>query len=124
MALLTKAAEEKVLGLLLQEGLADISTVYEVKKELGKGDDKPILDELIRRGAITDDMVAHATAMIIGVPYVELRNIIIDQDILNKIPYEAQIRVMAIPLGEKDGMLNVAMADVTNVQATDYLSNL
>ena len=124
MALLTKAAEEKVLGLLLQEGLADISTVYEVKKELGKGDDKPILDELIRRGAITDDMVAHATAMIIGVPYVELRNIVIDQDILNKIPYEAQIRVMAIPLGEKDGMLNVAMADVTNVQATDYLSNL
>ncbi len=124
MALLTKAAEEKVLGLLLQEGLADISVVYEVKKEIGKGNDKPILDELIRRGAITDDMVAHATAMIIGVPYVELRNIIIDQDILSQIPYEAQIRVMAIPLGEKDGMLNVAMADVTNVQATDYLSNL
>ncbi|MBR5939178.1 type II/IV secretion system protein, partial [Candidatus Saccharibacteria bacterium] len=27
-------------------------------------------------------------------------------------------------LGEKDGMLNVAMVDVTNVQSTDYISNL
>ena len=124
MALLTKAAEEKILGVLLQEGLADFNVVYEVKKELGKGDDKPLLEELVKRGAITNDMVAHATAMVIGVPYVELRNVTIDQDILSSIPYEAQMRVMAIPLGEKDGMLNVAMADVTNVQATDYLSNL
>ena len=124
MALLTKAAEEKILGVLLQEGLADFNVVYEVKKELGKGDDKPLLEELVKRGAITNDMVAHATAMVIGVPYVELRNATIDQDILSSIPYEAQMRVMAIPLGEKDGMLNVAMADVTNVQATDYLSNL
>ena len=36
----------------------------------------------------------------------------------------APIRATAIPLGEKDGVLNVAMADVTNVQMTDYLSNL
>ena len=34
------------------------------------------------------------------------------------------MRVLAIPLGEKDGLLNVAMADVTNVQSTDYISNL
>ena len=29
-----------------------------------------------------------------------------------------------MPIGEKDGMLNIAMVDVTNVQSTDYLSNL
>ena len=69
-------------------------------------------------------MVAHATAAIIGVPYVELKNITIDQDILSKIPAEASTRVFAVPLGEKDGILNVAMVDVTNVQAIDYLSNL
>ena len=69
-------------------------------------------------------MVAHATALIIGVPYVELKNITFDQDTLAKIPQEASERVMAVPLGEKDGMLNIAMVDVTNVQATDYLSNL
>ncbi len=57
-------------------------------------------------------------------PYVELKNITIDQEILSKIPGDVSSRVLAVALGEKDGMLNIAMVDVTNVQATDYLSSL
>lgn len=123
MALLTKEAEIKIIDLLLGEGLADPTLVQAVKEE-SERENKPLLSELVRRKLISDDMVAHATALIIGVPYVELKNIDIDQDILSKIPQEASVRVMAVPLGEKDGMLNVAMVDVTNVQATDYLSTL
>ena len=123
MALLTKEAEIRIIDLLLGEGLADPTLVQAVKEESERGN-KPLLSELVRRKLISDDMVAHATALIIGVPYVELKNIDIDQYILSKIPQEASVRVMAVPLGEKDGMLNVAMVDVTNVQATDYLSTL
>ncbi|MBR3132220.1 type II/IV secretion system protein [Candidatus Saccharibacteria bacterium] len=123
MALLTKDAEERIINLLLSEGLADQNLVYTIKQE-AEMNDKPVLTELINRKIISDDMVAHATAIIIGVPYVELKNITIDQDTLARIPGDASARVLAIPLGEKDGMLNVAMVDVTNVQATDYLSNL
>jgi type IV pilus assembly protein PilB len=47
-----------------------------------------------------------------------------DQEVLLKIPEEASRRVMAVSLGEKDGMLNVAMIDVTNVQVIDFISNL
>lgn len=123
MALLTKEAEIRIIDLLLGEGLADPTLVQAVKEE-SERENKPLLSELVRRKLISDDMVAHATALIIGVPYVELKNIDIDQDILSKIPQEASVRVMAVPLGEKDGMLNVAMVDVTNIQATDYLSTL
>lgn len=123
MALLTKEAESKIIELLLAEGLADSNLVYSIKQEAEMAG-KPVLADLIAHRLISDDMVAHATAVIIGVPYVELKNITIDQDILSRIPAEASSRVMAVPLGEKDGMLNVAMVDVTNVQATDYLSNL
>ena len=123
MALLTKEAEERIINLLLSEGLADSNLVFTIKEE-AEMNNKPVLAELISRKIISDDMVAHATAVIIGVPYVELKNITIDQDILSKIPQEASSRVMAVPLGEKDGMLNIAMLDVTNVQTTDYLSNL
>lgn len=123
MALLTKAAEEKIITLIMGEGLADVNLVQNLKKEI-EGSGKSIVTELKNRGIINDDMVAHATAAIIGVPYVELKNITIDQDILSIIPYEAQKRALAIPLGEKDGLLNVAMTDVTNVQVTDYISNL
>lgn len=123
MATLTKEAETRIIALLLSEGLADVNLVQTVKAETDASG-KSILAELLSKGIITDSMVARATAAIIGVPYVELRNITIDQDILTKIPREAQQRVLAIPLGEKNGILNVAMADVTNVQATDYLSSL
>ena len=123
MATLTKAAEESIIALLLSEGLADSNLVLNVKTAAeSKGESA--LAELEKQNLITDDMIAHATAMILGVPYVELKNIIIEQDTLTKIPYEVQRRAMAIPLGEKDGMLNVAMIDATNVQTTDYLSNL
>ena len=123
MALLTKEAEERIVALLLSEGLADPSLVATIKSNAAAAG-KPVLSELIANKIISDDMVARATAAIIGVPYVELKNITIDQDTLAKIPSEASARVLAIPLGEKDGLLNVAMVDTTNVQATDYLSNL
>ncbi|MBR2544124.1 type II/IV secretion system protein [Candidatus Saccharibacteria bacterium] len=123
MTTLTKDTEEKVLSLILGEGLADVNLVYSLKQQLDT-EGKPVLEELIRHKIISDDMVSRATAAILGVPYVELKNISIDQDILSIIPAEASMRVNAVPLGEKDGMLNVAMADATNVQATDYLSSL
>ena len=123
MAILTKEAEARIIAMLLSEGLADVDLV-ESTKATADAAGKSVLTELLSKNIITDGMVARATAAIIGVPYVELRGIIIDQDILTKIPREAQQRVLAIPLGEKDGILNVAMSDVTNVQATDYLSNL
>ncbi len=123
MALLTKAAEDKLIALIIAEGLADYTLVAKIKDEVGPTG-KSVLAELTKRKIVTDDMVSHATAVLIGVPYVELKNIVLEKDVLSRIPQEAQIRVMAIPLGEKDGMLNIAMADVTNVQATDYLSNL
>ena len=123
MALLTKDAENRIVNLLLSEGLAEPNLVLNIKQE-AESNGKPVLTELINRQLITNDMVSHATAVIIGVPYVELKNITIDQDILAKIPGDASSRVLAVPLGEKDGMLNVAMVDPTNVQSTDYISNL
>lgn len=123
MALLTRDAENRIVNLLLAEGLADSNLVLSIKQTT-EAAGRPVLTELINQGLITNDMVAHATAIIIGVPYVELKNITIDQDILSKIPGDASSRVLAVALGEKDGILNVAMVDPTNVQATDYISNL
>ena len=123
MALLTKEAEDSIINLLLVEGLADSTTVLAIKQE-AEAAGKSALTELIARNIFNNDMVARATAAIINVPYVELKNITIDQDILQLIPGDASKRVLAVPLGEKDELLNVALTDVTNVQVTDYISNL
>ena len=123
MALLTREAEQKIIDLLLNEGLVDPTLTHKIQEESSLNG-VSVLSELASHKLVSDGMIAHATALIMGVPYVELKNIEIDQDILAQIPQEACVRVLAVPLGEKDGMLNVAMVDVTNVQATDYLSNL
>lgn len=123
MALLTQEAEQRIIELLLNEGLADRNLINSIHQQIG-AENKSLLSELINRKIINESMVARATAAILGVPYVELKNITIDQEILSKIPGDASSRVLAVALGEKDGMLNVAMVDVTNVQATDYLSSL
>lgn len=123
MAQLTEEAERRIIDLLLNEGLADANLVQNFQQQASV-EGKSILRELVEHRVISDDMVARGTAAILGVPYVELKNITIDQEILAKIPSEASTRVLAVPLGEKDGMLNVAMIDVTNVQATDYLASL
>ena len=123
MATLTKDAEERIVNLLLAEGLADTNLVNDFRSK-ALAENKSLLTELIAKKFISEDMVSRATAAILGVPYVELKNITIDQEILSKIPGDASSRVLAVPLGEKDGLLNVALVDPTNVQATDYLSNL
>ncbi|MDO4611287.1 MAG: GspE/PulE family protein [Candidatus Saccharibacteria bacterium] len=122
MTVLTQEAEDRIIDLLVNEGLVDKNAVFTIRNE--SNDEGTILAQLVRRGFANPEMVARAAASVISVPYVELKNITIDQDILSKIPFEAQNRTLAVPLGEKNGILNVAMVDVTNVQLTDYLSNL
>ncbi len=122
MTVLTQEAEDRIIDLLVNEGLVDKNAVFTIRNE--SNDEGTILAQLVRRGFANPEMAARAAASVIGVPYVELKNITIDQDILSKIPFEAQNRTLAVPLGEKNGILNVAMVDATNVQLTDYLSNL
>jgi len=121
MAVLTQAAQDNIVELLINEGLTDPVLVQKVQATV---DQKAVLSELLKQNVVSDDMVAHATAVIIGVPYVELKNIHFDQETLLHIPQEAVDRVRAVPLGEKDGILNVAMLDATDVQIADYLSTL
>lgn len=122
MAFLDQAAEGRLANLLISEGLADANSITATKTELPQG--STLVQELIKRQLVSEEALAHATAVILGMPYVELRNVSIDQDVLSIIPYDVQLRVMAIPLGEKDGTLNIAMADGSNVQAADYISTL
>ena len=123
MALLTRETQDKVINLLVSEGLANPTLVQEVVNEVAKSR-QPLIAALVSKGVITNRMVSHATASVLGVQYVELDNVTIDQDTLLNLPQEISERTMAVALGESNGYLVVAMVDVTNVQSTDYLSTL
>ena len=70
------------------------------------------------------ETLTHATAVVMGVPYVKLKKVKIEQETLLNLTRDVAERSMAVVLMEKDWRLTVAMLDVTNVQAVDYLATL
>ncbi|MBQ2637828.1 type II/IV secretion system protein [Candidatus Saccharibacteria bacterium] len=123
MALLTKEMQEQVVKLLVSGGLVSASQVQAVQAEVLKTR-QPILALLTAKKITDDETVNHATAIVLNVPYVNLNNVRMDQEILTLIPHDVAERSMVVPLGEKNGALYVAMLDAQNVQSTDYLSTL
>ena len=124
MALLTKETQEKIVNLVVAEGLADAELVAGAQAEAAKTR-QPILSFLTAKKIVDDDIVAHAAAVVLGMQYVNLTNVRIEQEILLNLPQDVAERSMAVPVAEgKDGRLVVAMLDAGNIQAVDYLSTL
>ena len=124
MAILTRETQEKVVKLLVDEGLADPALVKGAEEEAAKTN-QPLIAYLASKKIINNEMVAHATAVAIGVQYVDLKNVTMDKEVLLNLPQDVASRSMVVPVGENGGnQLIVAMIDVTNVQATDYLATL
>ncbi|HJP81151.1 MAG TPA: ATPase, T2SS/T4P/T4SS family [Candidatus Saccharimonadales bacterium] len=122
MALLTSDLQEKLMNLLTEEGLVDEKVLRQAQDDAAKTN-KPILAILTEEGIVNDELLAHAIAQVSGVPYVNLSNTIVDQDVLALLPEDIAERFMAVPLAEVQNRLAVAMIDANNVQAVDYLAN-
>lgn len=121
--LLNKESQDKVVSLLVENGLVDAGLVKKTYNEVSKSG-QPILAVLKSKNVATDDCIQHATAEILGIQYYDLRNVKFDKEILQKIPQDVASRSKTVPLGMQGGMLVVAMLDTTNVQRTDYISTL
>ena len=122
MALLTVDMQQKLVELLVDEGLVASNVIQAAQAEAQKTS-QPLFAILAQQGIVDDELLTHAIAQISGVPYVNLRNSIIDESILNLLPEDIAERFMAVPLAEVQNRLAVAMIDANNVQAVDYLAN-
>ncbi|MBR3164239.1 Flp pilus assembly complex ATPase component TadA [Candidatus Saccharibacteria bacterium] len=121
--LLSKGLQDKVVSLLVEDGLVDAALVQSAYAEAEQSG-QPILTFLKSKNLVTDDAIQHASAIATNTPYVDLRNVRLDRAILLKIPQDVAQRSKVIPLAEKDGSLIVAMLDTTNIQRTDYVATL
>ena len=122
MALLTDDIQEKLTHLLIDEGLVSTEVLERSKEEASKVN-QPLFSYLTEQEVIDDELLTHAIAYVSGVPYVNLTNTLIDQNILSLLPEDIAERFMAVPLAEVQNRLAVAMIDANNVQAVDYLAN-
>lgn len=122
MALMTTEFQEKLIALLVQEGLVTQAQIEE-SSQLASQTGKSLLAQLTEESIVDDELLTHATAQVSGVPYVNLSNTVISQDILMLLPEDIAERFMAVPLAEVQNRLAIAMIDANNVQAVDYLAN-
>jgi type IV pilus assembly protein PilB len=122
MALLTDDIQDKLIKLLVEEGLVSSDVLNDAKSQSSSAG-KPLFSLLTEQNIIDDELLTHAIAQVSGVPYVNLANTIIDQNILTLLPEDIAERFMAVPLAEVQNRLAVAMIDANNVQAVDYLAN-
>lgn len=122
MALLTDDMHEKLVKLLVDEGLVPAETIQLAETTAAKTN-KPLFGMLTEQNIVDEELLTHAIAQVSGVPYVNLSNTLIDQNILSLLPEDIAERFMAVPLAEVQNRLAVAMIDANNVQAVDYLAN-
>ena len=123
MALITNDIQNKLAKLLVEEGLVRTEVVDSAIKESGEAG-QSLIAYMVENNILDSEILVHAISHVSGVPYVNLENTSIPQEILNLIPVDIAERNMAVPIAEIQNRLAVAMLDATNIQAIDYLTTL
>ena len=122
MSVLSATTEQQVADVLTSSGMLSEDRLNEGREAAQKGK-QPLFGYLVKNGFISDEQLTKAHATVTKMPYVNLLNAKVDSKILTLLPKDIAERYMAVPLGEMQQRLVVAMLDADNVQAVDFLSN-
>ena len=115
MSGLSLTSEQQVEDALIKSGLIKEDQLNKYKNE-AKNNSLPIFTYLIQKDIIKDEDLSKVTAKVNKIPYVNLSSAKIDHEILKLLPQDVAERYMAVPLGEMQHRLVVAMLDAGNVQ--------
>jgi len=122
MSVLSPSAQVQVQDKLVADGLLKEEKLKDLQSK-AKAKNVPLFSLLAAEGIVSEENLTKAIAFVTKVPYVNLQNVKIEQHILELLPADLAERYMAVPLGEMQHRLVVAMLDADNVQAVDFLSN-
>lgn len=121
MSVLSTAVQKGVEKAIVEQGILSPEDFHNVREEAEeKG--TPLFSLLVSDGHISNEDLTKTIAQVTEMPYVNLLNAVIDPKVLTMLPQEIAERYMAVPLGEMQNRLIVAMLDADNVQAVDFIS--
>ncbi|MGI9028063.1 MAG: GspE/PulE family protein [Candidatus Saccharimonadales bacterium] len=122
MAILSPEVQKKIEQKLVSQGLISLAALDLAKADAEKSA-VPYFSTLLENGHVSNETLTKLLAEINGVPYVNLLEARIERDVLRLLPKDVAERYMAVPLGQIQSRLVVAMLDADNVQAVDFLAN-
>lgn len=122
MNVLSSATQSHIEEQLVSDGLITEIQLEQIKDKAAK-QSEPFLTLLLKEGHISDEQLTKILAQVSNVPYVNLSQSKVDSATLDLLSKDVAEHYMAVPLGEMQNRLVVAMLDADNVQAVDFLSN-
>lgn len=122
MSVLSAATQQQVEESLVSDGVISDKQLQTYKSKAASSK-TPLLTLMLHEKLISSEQLTKTTAHVTKLPYVNLAQATIDPAILALLPQDIAERYMAVPLGEMQHRLVVAMLDADNVQAVDFLSN-
>ena len=107
-------SRRKLGEVLIESGLL---TVDKLKDALGvqKREGKRLGEVLIQMRIISEEEMAFALAMQLKIPFIDLRDHTIEDDVIDSIPEEVCQKFVCIPVAVKNNILDVTMADPLNL---------
>lgn len=122
MSVLSASTQKQVEDQLVEDKLIERERLDDLRKK-SEQTTTPLFALLVSDGGVNPEDLTRVTAKITKIPYVNLANAPIEQSTLELLPQDIAERYMAVPLGEMQHRLVIAMLDADNVQAVDFLSN-
>jgi type IV pilus assembly protein PilB len=108
-------SRRKLGELLIESGLLTTDKLKEAL-EAQKSTGKRLGEVLINMKIISEEEMAFALAMQLKIPFVDLsEDQVLKEEIVDMIPEEVCMKFMCIPVGIKNNILDVAMADPLNL---------
>src|ERR1700744_3715177 len=122
MSVLSASSQTQVEDKLVEDQILTRADLYALKEEARKKG-MPVFSLMVSSGKVGTEELTKTIAHVTHVPYVDLLEARVDPKVLELLPDDVAERYMAVPLGEMQNRLVVAMLDADNVQGVDFLSN-
>lgn len=122
MSVLSTATQKQVEDQLVKDNLVTQEQLSKLKKKAADAS-VPFFTQLVNDKVVDNEILTKTIARVNKVAYVNLLTAGVDKKTLELLPRDIAERYMAVPLGEMQHRLVVAMLDADNVQAVDFLSN-
>lgn len=115
-----KLSPDELKQLLVDNNVATREKLDEISR-LADQSKEDFLDVLYEKKVLSEIEFAKLYAKAIGVEFVELGNLTIGREILDKVPERVAKRYQAVVFGEEDGHLKLAMSDPEDVEAVQSI---
>lgn len=122
MSVLSEDTQRTLQSSLVSDGVITEEQLAEARNKADK-EKKSLVATLLNGNYVTNEQLTKYIAHANNLPYVNLKDAYVEATSLEMLPKDIAEHYMAVPLGEVDKKVIIAMLDADNVQAIDFLQN-